>query len=291
MRAERFVTSWLRKAAMSLPIWCMILVVGHAQIGPPPVITVQPLDLTVPIGDDATFAVAAVSATKLSYQWLLNGTAAPGSNGKSAYSIRNVKVNSAGVYSVVVNNASGSVTSSFAVLNVIDVNAAPVLPNIDPQTVDEMTLLTVTNTATESNSRSTVGYTLANAPDGASVDADGVITWTPTGAQAPGTYTITTVAISTNLLDPINPQLSATNTFTVIVREVPPVLNLPALTGTNLTLTWVSVPEKQYRIEYAPDLSGTAWTPLADITATGTTASATDVITTTNRFYRLVVVH
>ena len=36
--------------------------------GPPPVITVQPLDQTVPYGGTAVFAVLATSGTTLSYQ-------------------------------------------------------------------------------------------------------------------------------------------------------------------------------------------------------------------------------
>jgi len=59
-----------------------------------------------------------------------------GSSSKNAYKINNVKADSEGTYSVVVKNASGSVTSSPAVLDVFDVNAAPVLPVIGPQKVE-----------------------------------------------------------------------------------------------------------------------------------------------------------
>ena len=63
-------------------------------------------------------------------------------------------------------------------------NVAPVLPVIGTQTVNELTLLTVTNTATESNIHSTVGYVLVNPPAGMSIDANGIITWTPQQNQA-----------------------------------------------------------------------------------------------------------
>jgi hypothetical protein len=101
-----------------------------------------------------------------------------------------------------------------------EVNQVPVLPVIARQTVNELTLLTVTNTATESNIHSTLGYSLVNPPAGAGIDSQGVITWTPTEAQGPSTNVITTVATSTNLLDLVNPRLSATNSFTVVVNEV-----------------------------------------------------------------------
>ena len=128
-----------------------------------------------------------------------------------------------------VNAQSLSVTNSFTVI-VREVNQAPVPPLIGTQTVNELTLLTVTNMASEANMHATVGYTLVNPPTGMSIDATGVITWTPSEAQGPGTNVITTVATSTDLLDLANLTLSATNRFTVVVNEVntAPVLTVPA---------------------------------------------------------------
>jgi hypothetical protein len=79
---------------------------------------------------------------------------------------------------------------------------------------------------------------LLNPPSGAGIDASGVITWTPTEAQGPGTNIITSV-----VTDDATPALSATNSFTVIVQEfnTPPILPFQAdrtLTGlTTLTVT------------------------------------------------------
>ena len=47
------------------------------------------------------------------------------------------------------------------------------------------------------------------------IDTNGVITWTPTEAQGPGTNTITTVVTDNGV-----PPLSVTNSFVVIVTEV-----------------------------------------------------------------------
>ena len=100
-------------------------------------------------------------------------------------------------------------------------NIAPALPVIPTQTVNELTLLTVTNTATNANIHSTIsGYTLVNPPTGASISTNGIITWTPSQTQSPSTNTFTTVVTNTNPYDLINPHLTATNSFTVIVREV-----------------------------------------------------------------------
>ena len=134
-------------------------------------------------------------------------------------------------------------TNSFTVV-VREVNVAPVLPVIPTQTVNELTLLTVTNTATNTNIHSTMRVTrLVNPPAGAAIDANGIITWTPSQNQSPGTNTITTVVTNANPYDLVNPHLTATNSFTVVVREVnvAPVLPvIPAQTVNELTLLTVT---------------------------------------------------
>ena len=86
---------------------------------------------------------------------------------------------------------------------------APTLPVIPTQTVNELTLLTVTNTATNANIHSTItGYALVNPPAGAAINANGIITWTPSQTQSPGTNTITTVVTNTNPYDLVNPNLT-----------------------------------------------------------------------------------
>jgi hypothetical protein len=117
-----------------------------------------------------------------------------------------------------------SATNTFTVI-VKEVNVPPTLPTVATQIVNELTLLTVTNTATNSNIHSTItGYGLVNPPTGASISAAGVITWTPTQLQSPGTNLITTIVTNSNPYDLVNPKLTSTNTFTVIVKEV----NVPA---------------------------------------------------------------
>jgi len=130
-----------------------------------------------------------------------------------------IQVRVADSSSAAVNTKSLSVTNGFTVV-VVEVNQAPVLPLIAPQTVNELTLLVVTNTAAESNVHSVVAYTLLAAPPGVIVDAHGVITWTPTEVQGPSTNLITTVATSSSAFDLVNPSLRVTNSFTVIVNEV-----------------------------------------------------------------------
>ncbi len=114
-----------------------------------------------------------------------------------------------------------SATNSFRVV-VNEVNSAPTLPVQLDQTIDELTTLRVTNTATDPDIPANVlNYTLLNAPDGLQIDTNGIITWTPSEAQGPSTNTITVVVTDNGA-----PRLSATNSFTVVVNEVnsPPVL-------------------------------------------------------------------
>jgi hypothetical protein len=111
-------------------------------------------------------------------------------------------------------------TNSFTVV-VTEVNSRPVLPVQTNRTVAELTLLTVTNTATDSDiPANTLAYalTVSNASGpvtNANISAAGVISWTPTEAQGPSTNTFTTV-----VTDNGSPNLSATNSFTVVVTEV-----------------------------------------------------------------------
>jgi len=82
-----------------------------------PSITTQPVSQTVNPGASATFTVAASGTAPLGYQWLLNGVDIVDANAAS-FTISNVQSGNAGNYSVIVENAAGSVTSANAVLTV-----------------------------------------------------------------------------------------------------------------------------------------------------------------------------
>ena len=133
-------------------------------------------------------------------------------------------------------------TNSFTVV-VNEVNVAPSLPAIAQTNVNELTLLTVNNTATNFNIHSTItGYALVSPPGGMSISPGGIITWSPSQNQSPGTNTITTIVTNSNPYDLVNPQLTATNSFTVIVKEVNVAPSLPAIAQTNVNeLTLLTV--------------------------------------------------
>jgi hypothetical protein len=108
-----------------------------------------------------------------------------------------------------------SATNHFTV-TVTEVNSAPSLPAQTNRTIPELSQLTVTNTATDSDIPANVPtYTLIDPPAGATIDTNGIISWTPSEAQGPSTNVITTVVSDNGV-----PPLSATNSFTVAVLEV-----------------------------------------------------------------------
>jgi beta-galactosidase len=89
---------------------------------PPPLITTQPQNLTISVGQSATLSVVA-TGTSLTYQWrkdgtnLSNGANLSGATG-STLTLTNCQTTASGAYSVVIANAGGSVTSAAASLTV-----------------------------------------------------------------------------------------------------------------------------------------------------------------------------
>ena len=117
-------------------------------------------------------------------------------------------------------------------------NTAPILPLQTNRTVNELAILTVTNSATDAESPPQVlSYSLQDAPTNAVVSTSGVITWTPSESQGPGTYLLTTV-----VTDNGSPPLSATNSFSVAVNEVnsAPVLTVPTNQAINELALWTA---------------------------------------------------
>jgi len=83
----------------------------------PPNIISQPVSETVNQNSEVSFGVTA-TGSGLDYQWLFNGTNICSATNTS-YSLTDLSTNNAGIYTVIVSNAGGSVTSSNAVLTVI----------------------------------------------------------------------------------------------------------------------------------------------------------------------------
>lgn len=136
------------------------------------------------------------------------------------------------------NDLGGSITKT-VVVTVNEVNLPPTLTVPGSQSVDELTPLTYTITATDPDiPANVIALACTNcASVGASFNPSiGQFSWTPTEAQGPGTYTFTFEAIDNG-----SPPLSDTRSVTVIVNEVnmPPVVSAPATitVAVNSTIT------------------------------------------------------
>jgi hypothetical protein len=116
--------------------------------------------------------------------------------------------------------ATDSCGNNASSLQTITVNppSSLVLPFQGNLSVSDLSPLNVTNTAINPNSSSSsLTYQLVNSPAGASIDANGIISWTPTLAQSPSTNVFTTIVSTTVVNANGSTTVSATNSFVVIV--------------------------------------------------------------------------
>jgi hypothetical protein len=154
--------------------------------------------------------------------------------------------------------------------------------------------MNVSASATDSDiPTNTLTFSLVLPPAGMIINpATGEINWTPSEGQAPSTNTISLV-----VMDNGSPNLGATNSFVVVVTAPeavsPTTIQSIAITNGVAFLTFTSVSNHVYRLQFKPDLSATSWTDVApDITATNSTASCTNLCgPAEQRFFRIEVVH
>jgi len=127
-------------------------------------------------------------------------------------------------------------------------------------------------------------YQLVSPPAGASIDSNGVITWTPTEAQGPATYVITTVVSNNGV-----PPLTDTNMVTVVVTTSTVNVQSISLHNNVVTLTWNAVSGTTYWLEYKDQLTDPAWQAvLPPVVANGPVATATNALgSAPQRFYRI----
>jgi hypothetical protein len=99
---------------------------GCSTNGPPVIssgavaasIAVQPIGITVIVGQTATFWVAGAGSPTLSYQWQKNGTNISGANAASYTTPATTSADNGELFTVQVNNPVGGVTSNPAALTV-----------------------------------------------------------------------------------------------------------------------------------------------------------------------------
>ena len=99
-----------------------------------PSITGQPVSQTITAGQTATFSVAGTGTAPMSYQWQKNGAAISGATASTYQTPVTTVSDNGSLFTVVISNSAGSVTSSGATLTV---KAPVVAPSITTQPLSQ----------------------------------------------------------------------------------------------------------------------------------------------------------
>jgi hypothetical protein len=117
-----------------------------------PSVTAQPTNQTIFAGQTATFSVVANGTSPLSYQWRKNGASIPGATSASYPTPSETTADNGALFSVIVSNSAGNVTSNSATLTV---NPDPVAPSITGQPASQTIIANQTATFSVSASGTT----------------------------------------------------------------------------------------------------------------------------------------
>jgi hypothetical protein len=121
-------------------------------------------------------------------------------NPQSYTSNGNAKIKVTGVLSTT-NQYQQETNQIKLVYSYAGVNSPPVLDSIGNKTADELTLLSLTATASDPDGDPLTFSLGSSIPSGASITGAGFFTWTPIEAQGPGIYTIRIIVSDGDLTD------------------------------------------------------------------------------------------
>lgn len=247
-----------------------------------PNLTNQPVNQSVSFGQAATFSAAATGIPAPTYQWLRNGNPIANAT-NSSYTVSSAVRTNGGSYSVVVNNGSGSMTSSAAALTYVD--TAPVAPSFSigallgiPETVK---VIGGQHTPTDVDGDALTITGVSGAANG-----------TPTTDGSNVTYTASS-GISDSFIYTVNDGFGSTanGTISVVINTNVALYNqLGAAvmgSGTNV-ITFLGNPNYNYALDLATNLNPPLnWMPQATNPAgINGTLNFTNVSTQTPSFYR-----
>lgn len=239
-----------------------------------PSIIAQPASQKVLAGSTATFTVVVAGTTPLSYQWLFGGTNVAGATSTSL-TLSNAQPIQAGSYSVLVTNASGSITSAVATLTILQ---PPVI------TRQPRSLVAIPGGAA-SFSVSAQG----RAPFAYQWRKDGV----PLVGQTKAALTITNVQpqdFGAYRVGITNADGSVLSDAAMLTLAVSPGIRSPGFNSETFMLTVPTEVGLTYVIEYKDSLEDASWKVLTTLTGTGLAIPMTDNgLTNTTRFYRVRV--
>jgi hypothetical protein len=180
-------------------------------------------------------------------------------------------------YQVVATNYGG-LSAPSKILSVTTSNgpsySAPSLAAVPNQIVEAGTLLSITNSASQSNVPPLpLVFSLdPGAPANAVIDpTTGILTWT-SAIDSPQSTNQLTVSVTTSNT---TPALTASQSFSIIV--VSRLLTLIIETNGNPNLAWNAIPGRTYQVAYKNALTDSSWQPLGSaIVAASSLLSITD---------------
>jgi hypothetical protein len=198
----------------------------------------------------------------------------------------------AGLGNVVAVGVGGFHSLALVALTPLNPNHPPVFlnPLPSPQTINPLATLIFTNTAMDTDiPKQTLTYFVSDVLGGTNsptITTNGIITWTPTLAQAGMTNTITTI-----VTDSGTPPMSATNSFLVFVNPIP-VISSVTLATNAMTLHWSAPTNDQFEVRWTTNLAPViVWSTFPNII---TSTNGLFFFTDTNaplfvKFYELIL--
>ena len=263
---------------------CPGLAVDNLSIsfGLAPYMTSQPSSQTSGSGQQITFLAAAAGSVSLVYQWqkgatpLSNGGAISGAN-TANLTISSVSASDSSSYSVVVTNAFGSVTSSVAILTVVD----PPMITESPQSITAMQGNSVGFSAIATGSGVSYQWmfnnvAIAGATSNMFVRANAQLT-------DAGSYSV----VASNLAGTV----TSSNAVLAVMTSPLHLINITPNVDGSVTTIWNVDAGKSYTLQYQDSLLDVTWTDITNVTSVATTLTVADLNagSTTNpqRFYQL----
>ena len=243
----------------------------------PPTIT-QPASITVTLGQTATFSVTATSPGPgpITYQWYENGVAISGATSSSYTTPPTTAGDSGGVFTVVVSNTVGSVTSSPATLTVQSPMAKSIVPSSSTPPYNSSVMLVPTFT----DGTAVIGSTGVGSSDITTSATSGGSYPTPR-LTAAKTYTLTVtdskgnVASTTCLVTPTPVVITPITPAGETIAPGQPAFSATATGGATNGLTWSAS---------AGSFTGNVWTSptvAGTYTITATSVDEPSVFVTT----------
>ena len=168
-------------------------------------ITTQPVAQTVTAGQSTTFSVTATGTGPFTYQWRKNGVNIPGATASSYTIPTTSSADNNAVFTVVVSNSAGTVTSSSATLTVVVAPSITTQPAAQTVNAGQTATFSVTATGTaplyqwRKNGMDISGATSSSYTTPATSSADNAAEYTVTVSNSAGTVTSSNASLTVNV--------------------------------------------------------------------------------------------